>query len=165
MLPGASGRRSQEWGGVFTPRALALGSEGNLFIADSGGHRIWRIDPEGVIIAVAGNGQSGTSGDNGPATEAFLAAPHGLAVDQQGNLFIGDTGNHRVRRVDASSGIITTFAGTGKRGFQGDNGAAAEAVFNFITDLSLDNDGNLYITDFFNQRIRIVRAATAVVLQ
>lgn len=152
-------------GGFFTPRALALGSEGNLFIADSGGHRIWRIDPEGVIIAVAGNGQSGTSGDNGPATEAFLAAPHGLAVDQQGNLFIGDTGSHRVRRVDASSGIITTFAGTGKRGFQGDNGAAAEAVFNFITDLSLDNDGNLYITDFFNQRIRIVRAATAVVLQ
>ena len=159
---GEGGPPITQAGNLFTPQALALANGGNLFIADSGGHRVWRIGPEGVVMAVAGNGELGTSGDNGLAVDASLAAPHGVAVDPQGN---GDTGSHRVRRVEASSGIITTFAGTGERGFRGDNGTAAEAVFNFVTDLSLDNQGNLYITDYFNQRIRVVRAATTFNVQ
>ena len=132
-----------------TPAAIAFGES----------------DPRAWSWLSRGTAKLGTSGDNGLAVDASLAAPHGVAVDPQGNLFIGDTGSHRVRRVEASSGIITTFAGTGERGFRGDNGTAAEAVFNFVTDLSLNNQGNLYITDYFNQRIRVVRAATTFNVQ
>ena len=94
------------------PSGLALDGSGNLYVADSGNSRIRRIDAEGVITTIAGTGERGFSGDGGPATEAQLAYPGGLAVDGSGNLYVADSGNSRIRRIDAE-GTITTIAGSG----------------------------------------------------
>ena len=115
------------------PGAVAVDSAGNLYIADTGNKRIRKVS-NGVITTVAGNGTSGSSGDNGSATNAQLKGPQGVAVDSAGNLYIADPTDHRVRKV--SDGVITTVAGTGiagfggAPGFGGDNGPAASALLN-----------------------------------
>ena len=137
------------------PLGVAVDSAGNLYIADSLNHRIRRVDPSGTISTVAGTGESGFSGDDGAATEAQIAWPNGVAVDGASNLYIGDYGNHRIRRVDPS-GTITTVAGTGKSGFSGDGGAAVAAQIFLPEGLAVDGSGNLYIADTWNHRIRRV---------
>ena len=92
---------------------MAVDADGNLFIADEGNHRIRRVDSSGIITTIAGTGERGFSGDGGPAVEAQLDHPRGVAVDTAGNLYIADKSNHRIRRVDPS-GTITTIAGTGE---------------------------------------------------
>jgi NHL repeat-containing protein len=139
------------------PTALTADSEGNLFIADTGNNRIRRVDSSGVITTVAGTGDAGFSGNNGPAIKAALAAPNGVAVDSNGNLFIADTGNHRIRRVD-SSGNITTVAGNGGIGFTGDGGPATKATLASPMGLAVDDNGNIYLADALNNRIRRVDA-------
>ena len=102
---------------------------GNLFVADAHHARIRRIDTAtGIIDTVAGCGAEGYSGDGGPATRAQIASPHGTALDEHGNLFIADLKNDRVRRVDASTGTITTVVGNGEHGYSGDGGPATEAM-------------------------------------
>lgn len=109
------------------PNAVAVDAAGNLFLA-VGSHRIRRVDgTTGVITTVAGDGTAGFAGDGGPATLARLSSPSGVAVDAAGHLFVADFGNHRIRRVDGTTGIITTEAGTGTPGFAGDGGAATLA--------------------------------------
>ena len=135
------------------PTGLAVDGSGNLYVADTGNTRIRRIDAEGVITTIAGTGEGGAGGDGGPATEAQLAFPFGLAVDGSGNLYVADTNNHRIRRVDAE-GVITTIAGTGERGFGGDGGPATEAQFSSPYGLAVDGSGNLYVADLSNNRIR-----------
>ena len=108
-----------------------------------------------TIYTVAGTGKRGFSGDGGPAVDAQLARPHGLAVDPDGNLYIADLSNHRIRRVDPS-GTITTIAGTGTRGYSGDNGPASRAQLTFPGGVAVDRAGNLYIADSNNRRIRQV---------
>jgi sugar lactone lactonase YvrE len=105
------------------PSGVAVDSGGNLFIADTINFRIHRVDAlSGLITTVAGNGTQGFSGDGGSATSASLARPSGITLDSGGNLFIADEGNHRIRRVGALSGLITTVAGNGRFGFSGDGG-------------------------------------------
>jgi sugar lactone lactonase YvrE len=146
------------------PRGVAVDPGGNLFIADWGNHRVRRVDAEtGVITTVAGTVRKGFSGDGGPATSAELRFPFGVAVDGAGNLFIADSGNHRIRRVDAGTGIITTVAGTGDRGFQGDGGSATRAQLAGPQGLVVDGTGNLFIADRDNSRVRRVDAATGVI--
>src|SRR5260370_983632 len=111
--------------------------------------------PVAIIQTVAGNGRSAFSGDNGAATTASLSEPFGVATDAIGNLFIADTSNQRVRKVD-TSGMITTVAGSGTEGFSGDGGPAAQAHLNFPTGVTVDRAGNLFITDQSNNRIRKV---------
>jgi trimeric autotransporter adhesin len=135
------------------PAAVAIDSAGNLYIAGYWNHSIRKVS-KGVITTVAGNGTDGYSGDNGPATSAKLSFPAGLAIDSAGNLYIGDSGNHRVRRV--SNGVITTVAGTGTFGYTGDNGPASSARLNTPCDIAFDSAGNLYIADAGNARIRKV---------
>jgi sugar lactone lactonase YvrE len=121
--------------------------------------RIRRVDAlTRIITTVAGNGTFGFAGDGGPATSASLANPHGVAVDNAGNIFIADTANRRIRRVDAVTGIITTVAGTGARGFSEDGGPAINATFRRPLGVSLDGAGNLFIADTNNNRIREVAA-------
>ena len=139
------------------PTDPAVDGSGNLYVADSGNQRIRRIDAEGVITTIAGTGVRGFGGDGGPATEAQFAAPRGLAVDGLDNLYVIDSGNQRIRRIDAE-GVITTIAGTGVRGFGGDGGPATEAQFAAPTDLALDGSGNLYVTDLSAIRIRRIDA-------
>ena len=144
------------------PRGLAVDGAGNLFIADTQNHRIRKVDCSGVITTVAGNGTSGFSGDGGPATEASLAAPGGVAVDSAGNLFIADHDNHRIRKMDAA-GIISTVAGNGRargrartqtQGLGGDGGPATAANLDSPGGVTVDGAGNLFIAE--GQRVRKV---------
>ena len=139
------------------PEGVAVDSAGNLYIADLLNNRVRKVS-NGVVTTVAGNGTyygtSGFSGDDGPAISAQLNRPYGVAVDSAGDLYIADTGNHRIRKV--SDGVITTVAGNGTAGFSGDNGAATSAQLNFPEGVAVDSAGNLYIADRGNNRIRKV---------
>jgi uncharacterized protein (TIGR03437 family) len=140
---------------LSTPAGIGLDRAGNLYIADLRNQRIRKLTPTGIITTVAGNGIAGFSGDGGPATAASLRldVTSGVAVDEGGNLCIADTGNSRIRKVDPA-GIITTFAGGG--GSLGDGGPATRAAFNGPFGVAVDATGNLYITDWGNNRIRKV---------
>jgi sugar lactone lactonase YvrE len=139
------------------PGAVAVDDSGRLYIADFGNNRVRRVDASGRITTVAGNGQQGFSGDGGRATRAKLKAPSGLALDAAGNLYIADSGNNRVRKVNRS-GKINTVAGNGKGGFSGDGGKATKAKLNYPIGLALDNSHNLYVADSGNHRVRRVAA-------
>lgn len=135
------------------PNDVAIDNIGNIYIADFGNSRVRKIDFNGNIATVAGNGSAGFSGDMGPATSAQLAGPSGIVLDQNGNLYIADSGNDRIRKVN-TSGIITTIAGTGIGGYNGDGIFATSAQLNNPWSLDLDTLGNLYIADRDNNRIR-----------
>lgn len=137
------------------PADLAFDAAGNVYIADSGNHRIRKITPDGVIRTIAGSGELGTRGDGGPATAAELNEPRGLTVDATGNVYFADSLNHRVRRI-TPDGIISAVAGTGLEGFAGDNGDATSARLTLPLDVVIDKEGNLFIADTGNHRIRKV---------
>jgi len=134
---------------------VAQDSMGNLFIADNGNYVIRKVATNGVATIVAGNGCRSFSGDGGAATNAGLNLPIAVTVDPSGNLFIADSGNNRIRKVD-TNGIITTLAGNGSYGLSGDNGAATNAALSQPLGLCLDTAGNLYIADSLNGSIRKV---------
>jgi sugar lactone lactonase YvrE len=140
------------------PRTVAVGPRGDVFVADTLNNVVRRVDPSGIITTVAGTGTAGEAGDGGPATSAQLQWPHSVAVDSQGNLYIADSPNHRIRRVDPH-GIITTVAGTGRGGYGGDGGPATEARLSDPKGLALDSQGTLYIADTGNSRVRRVDAS------
>ncbi len=122
-------------------------------------NRIRKMDAStGIITTVAGNGTQGYSGDGGSATSASLNGPAGVSVDAEGNIFIADTGNNRIRKVYASTGIITTVAGNGTQGYSGDGGSATSASLNEPAGVSVDAAGNIYIADTGNNSIRKVFA-------
>lgn len=156
-----------------SPSGLALDRSGNLYIADSTNARIRRVDPSGTITTVAGSGvfqptlpilYLGSAGplvgDGAPAVVAALSRPSGVAVDAEGNLYIADRGHHRVRRVDPS-GIITTVAGSLWRGYAGDGGSATDARLDSPERVAFDAEGNLFIAEQANDRIRRVAAPFA----
>ena len=139
------------------PRAAAVGPDGTVFIADTFNHRVRRVDPGGAVTTLAGTGQAAFSGDGGPAAAAALHWPHGLAVDSAGGgLYIADSANHRVRRVDLASGIITTVAGSDSPGAGGDGGPAAAAQLQDPKAVYAAPSGELFIADSGNERIRRV---------
>lgn len=140
---------------LMSPSDVASDRSGNLWIADSGNHRIRLVTPDGVIRSVAGDGTAGFSGDGGPALSAQLNAPAGVAVDDAGNLFISDSANHRIRRI-TPDGVISTVAGTGTSGFSGDDGPATAAQVNRPWGITLDAAGSLWIADSANHRVRQV---------
>jgi uncharacterized protein (TIGR03437 family) len=144
---------------LFSPEGVALDSSGNLYIGDTGNNRIRVVKKDGSSIdtyAGVANGANGFYGDGGKAVYAPLYGPHGIAFDTAGNLFVADSGNERIRRID-TNGIITTVAGSsGVGGFGGDGGPATSALLNLPTGVAVDAAGNLYIADSLNSRIRKV---------
>ncbi len=140
---------------LFNPGGIAVDAAGDLFIADTRNNRIRKVTPDGIISTVAGSGQSGFSGDGGPAVLAALNQPEAVVVDAMGNLFIADWGNERIRKVTAA-GVIYTIAGSGRPGFSGDGGPATQAEIWGVHGLALDSVGDLFIADTANSRIREV---------
>jgi uncharacterized repeat protein (TIGR01451 family) len=139
------------------PLGLDIDSKGNLFVSDTQNSRIRRIDAvTQIITTVAGNGTAGFSGDGGAATSAMLNNPDRISINAAGNFFISDTNNQRIRRVDGTTGIITTFAGNGNFGFAGDGGPAVSASFSTPTGVVVTSQGNMYVGDLLNNRIRLV---------
>jgi len=147
---------------LWAPEGIALDAAGNLYVADTGNHRVRKITRDGRISTVAGNGLLGASGDGGLATEASLNSPRGVAVDAAGNLFISDTGNHRIRKV-TTAGVINTVAGVGTEGFSGDGGPATNARLNNPYGLATDAAGNLYFADWGNHRVRKIAASNGAI--
>ncbi len=140
---------------VSWPWDVTVDVQGNLYIADYGNRRIRKVDTNGIITIVAGNGTSGYSGDGGAATNAAMTSPHRVLVDKAGNIFISDYSNHRIRKVDIN-GIITTVAGNGTAGYSGDGGAATNAALHWPYGVAEDAVGNLFIADSQNNVIRKV---------
>ena len=144
---------------------VALDATGNLFIADFDDNRVLEVNhATGLITTIAGNGKMGYGGDYGPAVAAEMDDPEGLAVDANGDLFIADYNNNRIREVNLSTGIITTAAGTGSSGYAGDNGPATAAMLNGPENVALDAAGDLFIVDSSNNRICEVAASSAAVV-
>lgn len=143
-----------------SPTGLALDAAGDVYVADTHNQRVRRIKAaSGVITTVAGDGTAGYGGDGGPATAAMLNRPGALAVDAAGNVYVADTNNHRVRRIDAQAGTITTVAGDGVQGYSGDGGPATAAEIDSPDGLAVSAAGVLYLADTHNERIRAVNLA------
>ncbi len=145
-----------------TPWGSTVGADGSIYISDRDNHRIRRIDPSGMISTVAGTGAQLDNGDGGPATAAGLNEPSATAIDPAGDLFIADTGNNKIRVVNATTAILTTICGTGDESFVGDTGPANKANVYGTNGLYLDGTGNLYLTDPFHNRIREINVLTAL---
>ena len=146
------------------PPGLTVDGGGNIYITDRRNHRIRKVDATtGTITTIAGTGESGFNQDGGPATQAQLYYPEDVAVDGAGDIYIADTNNRRIRRVDATTGTITTVAGTGVQGHGGDGGPATQAQLYFPAGVAVDGAGNIYIGDSRNHRIRKVDATTGTI--
>lgn len=147
--PGFAGDGGQARNAVLnSPWGIVIDPAGNVLFSDAGNNRVRRIAPNGVITTVAGAGAAGFSGDGGPAVQALLNGPLGLALDSAGNLYIADSQNRRVRKIDGS-GIITTVAGNGAAPTfdSGDGGPATNAPLLSVSDIALDTHGNLYVVE------------------
>ena len=152
------------------PQAVAVNAQGVVFVADTYNNRVVKVTPQGQVTAVAGHGVAGYSGDGRLAAFAELNEPAGVALDSQGNLYIADSANNVVRRVDAKTGIITTVAGDfaadkasdGLGGFSGDGGPATSAQLNDPQGVALDGAGDLFIADTFNNAVREVTPAGVI---
>lgn len=142
------------------PYRAVLDKFNNLYIADFFNNVIRKVDKFGIISTVAGTGTQGYNGDGIPANTAQLSLPGGVAVDSFGNFYIADTGNNRIRKVDVSTGVISTVAGTGFPGVLGDGGPANMAQVNEPEGVAVDFFNNLYIADFGNSKIRMVSSAS-----
>jgi streptogramin lyase len=143
---------------VVGARAVCPDGRGNIYICEREGNAIRKVDAAGVISTVAGTGAKGYSGDGGPADQATFSGPKAIRCDRDGNVFIVDTENHAVRRLDAKTGVVTTVAG-GRRGRGGDGGDPLKAELDRPHGCVVADDGTLYIADSNNHRVRRVTPA------
>jgi len=148
---------------VNDPFGLIRGPDGALWFCEYGGQRIRKVNRDGKIVTVAGTGEVGYTGDGGPALAATFNKPHEIRFDAAGNYFVVDMVNHAVRRIDAKSGLITTFAGNRQKGYSGDGGPASEASLSSPHSIQFGPDGSLYICDIGNHVIRRVDLRTNII--
>ena len=149
---------------VSQPFGIVIGPDKALYICEVGSHVIRRVDPKtNVITTVAGNGQKGYSGNGGSATAAALNEPYEVRFDKDGNMFFVEMQNHIVRKVAVATGRIELVAGSGTKGFSGDDGPAIQAQLSRPHSIALDNKGNLYICDIGNHRVRKVDLSTGII--
>lgn len=151
-------------GQLANPYGIVIGPDGALYICEVDNHRVRRLDLKtNMLSTVAGSGKQGYSGDGGPALRAELNQPYEVRFDEEGNMYFVEMRNHIVRKVDAESKTISTVAGTGKQGYSGDGGPAAEAQLSRPHSIELDGKGSLYIADIGNHRIRRVDLKTGTI--
>jgi sugar lactone lactonase YvrE len=149
---------------VSNPYGMAIGPDGALYFCDLDNQRIRRLDLKNKkLTIVAGNGEKGYRGDGGPAVAASLNMPHELRFDLRGDLYVAERDNHVIRKIDMKTGVISTVAGTGERGFSGDGGPATQAHLNQPHSIAFDRDGTLLICDIGNHRIRRLRLDTGII--
>ncbi len=146
------------------PHGFALDTDGNIYIAEYGGHRIRKITiSTGLISTIAGTGAAGYNGDGILATAAQINASNGMAFDANGNLYIADRNNHRIRKISKATGIISTIAGTGTGGYNGDGIAATAAQLNQPIEIAFDASGNILFSDWANNRVRKINKSTGLI--
>jgi len=147
-----------------SPFGVDFDSAGNMYMVELAGGRVHKMDTAGVFSTIAGDGSKSYTGDGGPAAKATFNGMHNIAVTPAGDLYIADSWNHCVRKIDAKTGIITTIAGTGKPGFAGDGGEATKAQFNYLMCVSLNTTNDkLYVADLKNFRVRMIDLKTNIV--
>ncbi len=147
---------------LASPFGIDSDRAGNFWIVEYAGHRVRKMDTKGMLTTVAGTGQPGKA--DGPGAKATFEHPHNLAVAPDGDVYVADTDNNTIRKIDSKTGVVSTVAGTGEKGFSGDGGPARAARFNGIYCLAFDAKGeHLYLADLGNRRIRVVDLATGVV--
>lgn len=146
------------------PFGVEFNSKGDMYIAEMYGHRISMVDAKGVFHVIAGDGTKGDSGDGGPAKNAKVNGPHNLCITPNDDIYIADTFNNKVRKIDAKTGIITTVCGTGKKGYSGDGGPATAADMNEVINIAFDPKfEKLYIDEIGNKRVRAYDMKTGVI--
>lgn len=149
--------------GLNGPEGVFVDGDSNIYIADTYNHRIRKVDSRtGIISTIAGCGEAGYNGDGIKACDAMINTPAGVVVDKKGNVYFNDYKNDRVRKVDLD-GIITTYAGTGIKGYSGDGGPADKARINDVYGLAIDKEDNIYIMDSLNFAVRKIDAGTKVI--
>ena len=147
-----------------TPFGVDCDATGHLYFVELVGQRVCRIDPLGQLTVIAGSGQKGYTGDGGPAALAQFNGLHNLSISPQGDVYLADTWNQVVRRIDPKTGLISTVAGTGEKGFSGDGGPAMKAKFGGIYCVTVSPQGEtLYLADLDNRRIRMVDLKSGLV--
>lgn len=161
---GSNNVRAQE-ARLRSPFGVDFDSTGNMYIIEMTGERLLKVDGKGILSVIAGTGEKGgAAGDGGPALHAHFNGPHNLAIAHNGNIYVADTWNHRIRKINTPDRFISTVAGTGHKGFGGDGGPAIQASFGGIYCVSFDpKNENLYVADLDNRRIRAVSLKTGVV--
>ncbi len=166
LFAGAAGDGSPALvpGKLDGPFGVAFDKDGNTFIVEMIGLRVLRIDVLGSMTPLAGTGKKGDGGDGGPASKAEFNGPHSLAVGPDGTVYVADTWNNRVRKIDPKTETISAFAGTGEKGFAGDGGPAAKAQFGGVYCIAFDAKGEqMYLADLDNRRIRAIDMKTGIV--
>ena len=149
---------------IFLPTGMVADAAGNLYLSDSNNNRLRSVNAKGVISTVAGTGSPGYSGDGGPATMAAINTPAGIVIDGAGDLYFADTGNHAIRRIDATTHVITTVAGTpAVQGYSGEGTPATAATLSLPQGLAFDAAQNLYIADTGNNVVRVVSASNGFI--
>jgi DNA-binding beta-propeller fold protein YncE len=147
---------------LASPFGIDSDRAGNFWIVEYAGHRVRKLDPQGKLTTVAGNGQAGKT--DGPGDKAQFDHPHNLAVAPSGDVYVADTDNNKIRKIDSKTGVVSTVAGTGEKGFSGDGGPATAAQFNGIYCLAFDARAeHLYLVDLGNRRIRVLDLSTGLV--
>lgn len=146
------------------PFGMDFDRNGNMYIVEMPGQRVLRVDRNGIFTKLGGTGEKGNDGDGAPAAKARFNGMHSLAVAANGDIYVADTWNSRIRKIDATTGTVAPFAGTGEKGFSGDGGPAEKARFGNVYCVAFDFKGNaLYIADLDNRRIRKIDMRTRVV--
>jgi sugar lactone lactonase YvrE len=143
---------------IVGARAVCVDGLGNTYICEREGNAIRKVDSKGIITTIAGTSAAGYDGDGGPAIKATFRGPKGIRCDMQGNIYVVDTENHAIRRIDVKTGVVTTVAG-GRKGPEGDGGDAAKAGLDRPHGCVIDGKGNIYIADSNNERVRLVSPA------
>src|SRR6185295_19039684 len=151
-------------GDLKEPFAIDWDKSGTAYIAEMGGNRISQLDKSGKLSVLAGTGEKGLSGDGGAGAKAQFNGPHHLLVGADGDLYVADTFNNCVRKIDLKTGVVTRVAGTGKKGYSGDGGPAVSADFGGIYCIAFDPKGEkLYLCDLDSRRIRVLALKTGIV--